>query len=396
MQLRTEKVDGPISRFAGNATSVWISPDVNLIGFGEAHRFEVGLGSERFARTQTELERFWRQLDYDSPAMAIALASFTFDERSHGSIVIVPEVMAVNRDGRWSVTSIDGADPSRYLASTQSPTTPPNDRPRFAGSTVPDLLWLEAVAAAIEEIEQGLLEKVVLARDYNVWSKQPFDPSLLLLKLVGRFPECFTFLIDGLVGASPELLIRRNQNQIESLPLAGSAARSSDQVADKRLGRELLTSDKDMREHAMAAASVQTVFERICTTWDSQGPDLFTLANVHHLATRFWGVLADPASALELAGALHPTAAVGGTPTEAALEAIRRLEQMDRGRYAGPVGWIDANGDGEFAMALRCASITGARARLYAGGGIVAGSLPEEELEETRVKLRVMLDALEP
>jgi len=178
--------------------------------------------------------------------------------------------------------------------------------------------------------------------------------------------------------------------------LAGTAARSDDTDEDERLGKALLASDKDRREHESAAASVGRVLGGLCERLERQAePDLLRLANVQHLATRFEGRLAGRNSALDIAGRLHPTAAVGGTPSDGAVEAIRRLEQMDRGRYAGPVGWMDGEGDGCFAIALRCAEISGARARLFAGAGIVDGSLPEAELEETRIKLLAMQSAFD-
>jgi menaquinone-specific isochorismate synthase len=198
------------------------------------------------------------------------------------------------------------------------------------------------------------------------------------------------------LGASPELLIRRVGNVVTSLALAGSARRDRDPVADQQLGAELLASKKDLHEHALASASVAKVLEEVCRSLERPpGPYVFKLANVQHLATSFTGVLADSHHVLDLVRKLHPTAAVGGTPTAAAVDMIRSLEGMDRGRYAGPVGIFDATGNGEFAIALRCAEVSGARARLFAGAGLVRGSVPEDELEETRIKLQAMLSALE-
>ncbi len=270
------------------------------------------------------------------------------------------------------------------------------DRPRFAGSSLPDHLWLEAVAAAIKEIEGGRLEKVVLARDHALWSKEPFVLHRVLNKLHERFPDCMVYLVDGLVGASPELLIRRRGDSVAALALAGSARRDSDPAVDDQLGSELLASSKDLNEHALASQSVERVLGRVCRSLERpEGPGLLKLANVQHLATPFAGILAGSYHVLDLVGMLHPTAAVGGTPTVDALEMIRSIEGMERGRYAGPVGIFDPAGDGEFAIALRCAEISGARARLFAGAGLVRGSVPEDELQETRIKLQAMLSALE-
>jgi menaquinone-specific isochorismate synthase len=197
------------------------------------------------------------------------------------------------------------------------------------------------------------------------------------------------------VGATPELLIRRRGASVESLVLAGTARRAAVEADDAAVGAELLSSAKDNREHEFAVDSVALVLAGVCDDLTvDDGPFLLKLANVQHLATRVRGRLAEPLSALELAGRLHPTAAVCGTPRAEAEGLIRRLEGMERGRYAGPVGWVDAAGDGEFGIALRCAEVNGARARLFAGNGIVADSRPEAELEETRLKLRAMQSAL--
>ncbi len=236
----------------------------------------------------------------------------------------------------------------------------------------------------------------MLARDHALWSKEPFDLHRVLSKLHRAFPECMVYLVDGLVGASPELLILRIGNAVNSLALAGSARRDPDPRADEQLGEELLVSHKDLHEHALASASVGRVLGEVCSSLDRPPrPGLLKLANVQHLATRFTGVMAEPHHVLDLVARLHPTAAVGGTPTPAAVDLIRSLEGMDRGRYAGPVGIFDPGGDGEFAIALRCAEVSGARARLFAGAGLVNGSVPEDELEETRIKLQAMLSALE-
>jgi len=229
-----------------------------------------------------------------------------------------------------------------------------------------------------------------------VWAEQPLDPRALVHRLAERFPDCFAFACRGLVGATPELLIRRTGQVVQSVPLAGSARRGRGPGEDARLGQALLDSEKDRAEHQLAVDSVWEALQPLCARLEADAePWVLRLDNVQHLATRFDGVLARPMASLDLAGALHPTAAVCGTPTAAALDRIRALERMDRGRYAGPVGWTDAHGDGEWGIALRCAEVNGPRARLFAGAGIVTGSLPEGELEETRLKLRAMQSALE-
>lgn len=376
---------------------VWMSPECAVFGWGEALRLAAGFGPGRFARAEhgfAEWVGLAERIGERPDGGPVAFSSFTFDDRSAGSVLIVPDETVLRRGDRWFRISVDGASLDSVAHEPTEPARP--DRPRYAGASIPDVQWLESVAAAISLIEDGDAEKIVLARDYALWSKTPFDPIQLLTRLEARFEDCHVFRVDGLIGASPELLVRRRGRLVSSQALAGSAPRSDDPVEDERLGKELLASDKDLREHASAAVSVGRVLGEICERLEREAdPSLLRLANVQHLGTRFEGRLAHPMSALEIAGRLHPTAAVGGTPTQVAVDLIRCLEHMDRGRYAGPVGWMDADGDGEFAIALRCAEISGARARLFAGAGIVEGSLPEAELEETRIKLLAMQSAFD-
>jgi menaquinone-specific isochorismate synthase len=397
-RIRVRPLNGPIPYLDRRPSLVWRSPTIELAGWGEALRIDCGTGADRFNAGRRMLDRWWDAAEIDGEAqdstqLPVAFGSFTFDERSPGSVMLVPEVLvAGDRDG-WRVVTVGGASLDSHPALRLTPST---DRPRFAGSSVPDMMWMEAVAEAIALIDAGELVKVVLARDYALWSKSPFDRHRVLSTLIERFPQCFNFLISDLVGASPELLISRHGNEVESMPLAGSAPRGQDPEEDDLIGKSLLTSDKELREHREAAASVGRVLGEVCSKLSRPAtPELLRLANVQHLATRFTGTLSTPMSVIDLVDRLHPTAAVGGTPTEKAVELIRRLEGMERGRYTGPVGWTNAAGDGEWAIALRCAELSGARARLFAGSGIVAGSLPESELEETRLKLTTMMNALE-
>jgi menaquinone-specific isochorismate synthase len=237
---------------------------------------------------------------------------------------------------------------------------------------------------------------VVLARALDVVAPAQLDPRAVAARLAARFPSCFTFVCDGLVGASPELLIRRIGRHAESLVLAGTVRRGASAAEDAELENELLHSAKDAVEHRIAAESVREVLTAVATEVDGdQSPQLLRLANVTHLATHVEAWLSAPApSALALAAALHPSAAVGGTPRSEALAMIGRLEAAPRGRYAAPVGWVDAKGDGEFAIALRCAQLDGSTARLWAGAGIVADSDPAAEVAETTAKFDAVLSAL--
>jgi menaquinone-specific isochorismate synthase len=403
LTVRTRPLDDdrPLLTLPPTADALaWVRDGEGLVGWGEAVRLRPGPGPGRIERADAELRAL--AADVDDPvglpgSGLVALGSFSFAADSPGSALVVPRVVVGRRDGRTFLTHIDpeGADPVPGPASG-TPAPPPRDRPRYAGSTVPDLHWLEAVAQAVQRICAGDLEKVVLARDHAVWAHDPFDPLELARRLTARFPSCHTFVVDGLVGATPELLLSRFGRRVTSRVLAGTAGRDPDEATDAALGADLLASDKDRWEHRLAADSVEEVLGPRCARLDHEPePRLLRLDNVQHLATTFEGELADDASSLELVSALHPTAAVGGTPRTEALELIAELEGMDRGRYAGPVGWTDRGGDGEWGIALRCAELSGARARLFAGVGVVAASLPEAELEETRLKLLAMQAALD-
>lgn len=386
----------------------WVRDGDGLVAWGVAARVPVGVGHERLRETDEHLATVWAATEVDDAVGVpgdgrLAFLSATFDPRTPGSRLVIPRRVVGRDNGRTWLTTIDPVQPT-----DDAPPLPvlgreadaqvdriTADRVRFAGSSQPDVHYLEAVAAATELIATSDLEKVVLARDHAVWSKTPFALRPLMARLAERYPTCWTFSVDGLVGASPELLLRRRGNEVSSMALAGTAGRDDDPELDAKLLAELRSSDKMAREHRAAADSVEAALLPHTRDLKRGSVEVLRLANVQHLATTLHGTLtAPPATTLRLADALHPTAAVGGTPTATAMRAIRELEGMDRGRYAGPVGWVAADGDGELAIALRCAELSGARARLFAGAGIVAGSLPEDELLETRMKLRAMQEAL--
>ncbi|HEX6230530.1 MAG TPA: isochorismate synthase [Actinomycetota bacterium] len=264
--------------------------------------------------------------------------------------------------------------------------------------------YAEAVDRATKRIRAGELRKIVLARSVIVDAGRELDPRQLLWRLRAVDPDCYAFATpvarpagDGtLVGASPELLVRRRGDEVEAAPLAGSAPRYGDPVRDRASADRLFDSGKDREEHALVVEDVAHVLGAFCDDLSyPHEPELLGTANVWHLATPFRGRLHDTSTRLlDLVAALHPTPAVCGTPRDAAREALEELEPIDRGAYAGPIGWVDADGDGEIAIALRCAEITGATARLFAGAGIVADSEPEAELDETERKFLALLDAL--
>jgi menaquinone-specific isochorismate synthase len=370
----------------------WIHEHEGLVAWGEAERIDPGTGPGRFERAHELLISAFERIDAVSDRAPIAIGSFTFDPEREGSFLVIPKVIVETRAGRAWVTTIDAEAPdvSPRFARTQ----PRRDRVRYSGSSLSEIAWLDAVARATEAIARGELKKVVLARDVHVWSEAPFDLPAVVARLALRFAGCFTFLAEGLVGASPELLVERSGRRVRSTVLAGSAARGSDGAEDAAIGRALLSDPKDADEHELAVSSVAEVLRPLSSNLDIAGPHLLKLANVQHLATDFEGELESRLSALQIAGRLHPTAAVGGAPREDALRFINQVEALDRSRYTGPVGWVNAEGDGEWAIALRCAELDGTKGRLFAGSGIVQDSLPEAELEETRVKLRAMESVL--
>lgn len=414
--LPQELADRPLLSLLprGIAHTSWVTTDTDggdtgLVGWGEAARAELG-GAERFSRAQRWWSAWLADADVDDAigvpgSGPVAFASFAFDPTPGTSVIVVPSVVVGRRDGvSWLTVVADSPRSARHaidetVAALRHPAAvpePPQDVAYSEGSlSVPE--WQEAVAEAVARIDAGELDKVVLARDVVVTTSTPVDPRFLLARLAASYPSCWTFSVDGLLGATPEMLVRRLADTVTSRVLAGTMRRSSDATSDASLASALLDSAKDHAEHEYAVSSVAAALAAHCTDLDvPETPRLLRLANVQHLATDVTGVLADGAPVLALAASLHPTAAVCGTPTERAFAVIRELEGMDRGRYAGPVGWIDAHGDGEFGIALRCATVEAEdRLRLYAGCGLVSGSDPELELAESQAKLVAMRDALE-
>jgi len=425
--VRTIPVADPgdlVGQLPGPGPLAWVRRGEGLVGWGEVARVTVPAGEDRFTAADKWLRALLDGAQIEDRVGApgcgpVAFGSFTFDPTSEGSVLILPQVVIGRRAGQAWLTTITGRPPGpgpSLLAEpglaepglaqsrlAHSPVMPPSApgliRWHDGSLTAPQ--WERAVATAVERIRAGWLQKVVLARDLYASAASLIDERLLLDRLAARYADCYTFACGGLVGATPELLVERHGAQISSLVLAGTAPRGDDPARDAALGAALLASAKDTEEHGYAAAGVRQSLARLCDQLTvAPGPELLRLANVQHLATAISGRLAvgddgTIPSVLALAGALHPTAAVCGTPTETAMELIRELEGMDRGRYAGPVGWVDSAGNGEWCIALRCAEVDGTRARLFAGGGIVADSDPAAELAEAQAKFRPMQSALE-
>jgi menaquinone-specific isochorismate synthase len=384
----------------------WVRRGEGLVGWGSAATVRTS-GADRFAAAGAAWAEFTRHAavrdEVGLPGTGpVAFGSFAFSPHSPaGGVLVVPEVVVGHRDGRWWVTTVaSGAVLPGARTPRRMRPPAPHGQVTYADGARSGPGWERAVSTAIRRIERGDVEKVVLARDLEALAERPLDPRRLLDRLASRYPGCWTFSVDGLVGATPEMLVRREKGLVTSRVLAGTIRRSGDDAGDLALAARLARSGKDLEEHEYAVRSVaQALAPHCATTSVPESPFVLHLANVMHLATDVTGVLADGSTSLELAAALHPSAAVCGTPTAAAAALIDELEGMDRDRYAGPVGWMDAQGDGEWGIALRCARLDPVdprRARLFAGCGIVAGSDPAAELGESDAKLVPMREALAP
>lgn len=332
----------------------------------------------------------------------VAIAALPFDPLAPAELVVPEVLLGRASDGTTWLTTV-GPDCEIPRSATMLSEADPSEAVQEWApdsfeliSVVPHPAWCETVAKAVASIEQGSLEKVVLARQVKVVANRPILASSVLGRLSQLYPSCGIFSVDGFVGASPELLLRKTSSAVVSQPLAGTVARSGDGASDSRSERELLASPKDRREHALVVESVRELLSPFCEDLSlPETPSLVRLRNVSHLGTLVEGRLRSPApSSLALAAALHPTPAVAGAPRDSALEFIRAHEDMDRGRYAGPVGWVDANGDGEWWVGIRSATLEGSTATLSAGVGVVRGSEPREELAETQLKLQALLAAV--
>ncbi|MGY1843532.1 isochorismate synthase [Modestobacter sp. SYSU DS0875] len=383
----------------------WVRRGEGLVGWGEADRLEVSGPDALATAAAWWADRCARTEVHDPVGVPgsgpVVFASVAFDPAASSSVFVVPEVVVGRRDGAtWvTVTGDAGAEERAVVETSPSVTTTSIGQLRYADGSLDPATWCAAVEAAVARIDAGALDKVVLARDLLVSADEPIDPRRLLLRLAERFPDCWTFAVDGLLGATPELLLRRTGDQLSARVLAGTAPRGAG-AEDERLAVALEHSVKDLAEHGYAVRSLVDALHPYCASMDvPPGPSLLTLPNVRHLATDVRGRQHGDADLLELVSAVHPTAAVCGTPTDRAAALIGELEGMDRGRYAGPVGWLDARGDGEFGLALRCAQLTGAeggrQARLFAGCGIVSGSDAAAELAETQAKFAAVQAALE-
>jgi salicylate biosynthesis isochorismate synthase/menaquinone-specific isochorismate synthase len=419
------------SRLASDRWFAWEQPDRGfaLAALGVAHEAS-SRGAARFGDVAEECLRTGGDAVLDEPlglpagAGPVWLGGFAFDPEGGGSStwsslspgsLILPELSLCRSSGRSFITlnavvqpgdeaAARSAAMAARLAGLRGEARLPMLDPHPTShaqirSARPPGDFEAAVSVATARIETGEMSKVVLAREVVVSAGGAHDPAALFGAMREQFPACFCFCVGtpevAFIGASPELLVRRSGASVSTVALAGSTRRSSDPAVDDHLGEQLLRSDKDRREQRIVCERIVRAL-RPHAVWVEAAaePEIVKVANIQHLATPVIAQLAEPHSAIELAGMLHPTPAVGGEPWPKAAGAIVDLEGMDRGWYAGPVGWMDATEDGEFCVALRSALLRDREAHLFAGVGVVAGSDPAAELAETEVKLQALLPLL--
>ena len=365
---------------------LFVRDGVGIAGRGVAARVELADVAGALAAIE--------HVDEVGGVQPLALGVVPFEPGTPCALVIPAVVVGKAADGRRWVTTIDGAD--EPLIGDSRPTPQAQE---FTVRPLTDVQrYLTAVATARDAVRAGDLTKAVIAREVSVESPDPIDVHAVLLRLKAMFGRSYRYSVDGFLGASPELLIAVRGNEVRSHPLAGTTPRTGDPDTDRRAADELLASEKNQIEHRVVIDMIHDTLLQWCSYLDWQPePSIVTVANVQHLGTAMEGLLSDPRpNVLELVRALSPTPALSGFPRAEALALIASAEGFVRGRYGGAVGWVDAAGDGTWAVAIRCAELSpdGRRARLVAGGGIVAASDPLSELAETQAKLQAMLSAI--
>lgn len=381
-------------------SAAWIRGGDGLIGFGEYKKFII-TGEDRFDQARKwwhkQLLEFKIQNNvHGSGTGPLLFASFSFDP-DEPSVLVIPEIIVGKKGERSWITWI-GAEkqPDIYRLNRSNA----SNEISWLDGVNSDTQWQDKVARAIDFIKNNKLEKIVLARDATAVSPSEIDVRGLLQRLEIDYPSTWLFLVDGLVGATPEMLVRLSKSLVTSRVLAGTIQKTGNEDRDLALAASLAKSSKDLEEHEYAVKSVADALAPFCSSTNvPESPFVLHLTNVMHLATDVTGVLNDSAKSIDifkLISQLHPSAAVCGTPTEVAKKLISQLEQMNRTRYAGPVGWIDGNGDGEMAIALRCGMLSEDKKsiRIFAGCGIVAGSDPTTEFAESQAKLMPMRTAI--
>ena len=382
-------------------TTSWIRGGDGLIGFGEWKSTSVK-GKNRFA----DARKWWHEQlatlkiqnsVHGSGTGPILFSSFSFDSAEESKLIIPKIIIGKRGDKSWITWIGDSSSPAVFDfkgAKSIGELT-------FETGALSDPAWKNSVAKAVAKIKNAELENVVLARDLIARNTEVISKRNLITYLSANYPSTWVFMVANLIGATPELLVRLNKSLVTSRILAGTIRKSGDEAKDLGLAASLAKSSKDLEEHEYAVRSVAEALSPYCSSTNvPESPFVLHLANVMHLATDVTGVVNDattPIDIFALIASLHPSAAVCGTPTEAARAVINELEEMNRGRYAGPVGWIDARGDGEIGIALRTGELSDDQKsmRIFSGCGIVAGSNPEDELAESQAKLSPMRTALE-
>ncbi|MBB6627362.1 isochorismate synthase [Nocardioides sp. KIGAM211] len=404
VRLEGDHVDSLLGLLPTQSPVTWLRRGEGLVGWGVAAEIRTS-GPTRFA----DAVKWWSETtarsvvrdDVAEPGTGlVSFGSFAFADDPGDSVLVVPEITIGRRGETTWLTTVSRAGLDlldHHVTLADDPPAPVDIS--FADGALDGERWMTVVADAVARISAGDLEKVVLARDLIATATAPIDVRWPLRRLAESYPMCWTFHVDGLFGATPEMLVRRERGLVTSRVLAGTIRRTGDDSRDLALAATLARSSKDLEEHEYAVRSVADALDPHCSSMNvPEAPFVLHLPNVMHLATDVAGVVHDAGTvtSLQLAEALHPSAAVGGTPTPVATALISEIEGMDRGRYAGPVGWMDASGDGEWGIALRSASIHGDTVRLFAGCGIVADSDPEAELAESQAKFVPVRDALGP
>ena len=381
----------------GSNSSAFIFEQEGLIGWGEAHRIQA-FGANRIL----ELDAFWREAAASadisdevnlSGSGLISFGSVAFSANSGtASVLVVPQVVIGKREGNLWITTINTSfENALALIDLESTFTPAHFEP---GQITTDQ-YRANVEKALTAIESKQLEKVVLARDLKATVTKDFKINPALKKLEAKFNTCFIYSVDGLFGASPELLVKVYHSKVSARVLAGTAGRGTDPGVDQAIGLALGESPKNRAEHKFAIDSLVASLDELCADIDVDAePFSIALPNLWHLASDVQATLNADSSSLQVVNALHPSAAVAGTPRDKALAVIEEIEKVDRGRYAGPVGWLGADGDGVWAIALRGAQLEGETLTAFAGCGIVAGSEAQAELEEAILKFKPIVDAL--
>jgi menaquinone-specific isochorismate synthase len=391
---------------AGPGGVLWTSDDVGLAGQGVALRLAYqGAGTTQATTDALEAIESRHEIGEAGPGTGpVAFGALPFHPDAAGELIVPRRIVGRRGSLAWE-TVIQPRSGSAVTSWPPGGETPPDEAEALSPDefaltpSMPHDEWLDTIADAVERIRAGELAKVVLARRVDVVANRPFRLAEVLGRLTALYPACMIFRVEGFVGASPELLVRRAGRSFASHPLAGTVARSGDLAADQALVAGLLASRKDRWEHQVVIDHLVETLTPWCETLEvPDAPMVVGLRNVSHLATPILGTLAardgQVPSALELVAAIHPTAAVGGHPSGDALAYLDKVEGFDRGPYAGPVGWVDARGDGAWALGIRSARLDGSRASMYAGVGVVADSDPVAELAETQLKLQALLAAL--